>query len=244
MENIVVPAQKRAHTRTKGATEVRRNGLIPAVVYGGDTPENVTVNLHDVRHAVYTPDFKRVELDIEGTKVPCILKDVQYHPVTDAIIHLDFLRLSQGTKVKVDVPLRFIGLSVGLKAGGKLIQKLRRIKIQATPDKLIHEIALDVTDLQLGQSIRIRDIKLGEGIEILNSPGIPVVSVGIPRALKGPEETPAAGAAVTPAAGTPAAPTTPAAPGAKGAAPATPEAPAKKEPAKKEPAAKKEGGKK
>jgi large subunit ribosomal protein L25 len=132
--------------------------------------------------------------------------------------------------VTVELPIRFDGVSAGLKAGGKLMQKLRRVKIKATPENLIDEIALDVTSLQLGQSIRVRDIKAGEGIEILNSPGIPIASVEIPRALKGPEETApaaAAGAAATPAAGAPAA-----------AAPAAPEAGKKAEPAKKE------GGKK
>jgi large subunit ribosomal protein L25 len=235
MENIVIPARKRELKGTKGAVSTRRTGSIPAVIYGGQEPVAVSVSLHDARHAIYTPDFHRVLVDVEGDQVSCILKEVQYHPITDDVIHIDFLRLAEGQKVKVDVPVRFIGQSVGLKAGGKLIQKLRKIKIKTTPEKLMHEIVVDVTDLSLGQSVRIRDIKLEEGVEILNSPGIPVASVGIPRALKGPEEV-APAAAATPAAG--AAPAAGATPAAPGTTPAAPEAGKKAEPAKKE------GGKK
>jgi large subunit ribosomal protein L25 len=114
------------------------------------------------------------------------------------------------------------------------MQKLRRITIKTTPEFLVDEISIDVTDLSLGQSVRVRDIKAGEGIEILNSPGIPIASVEIPRALKGPEETETTTtAAVAPVEAV-----------AKGGAPAAPEAAKKAEPAKKEAAGKKEGGKK
>lgn len=184
MENMVIPAQSRTVKGTKGAADVRREGRIPAVIYGEGEPQTISVTLHDVRHAIYTPEFHVVDVDVDGSKVRCILKDVQYHPVTDDVIHIDFLQLVPGRKVKVEVPVRFAGQSAGLKAGGKLMQKVRKIKIKAAPEDLVNELVLDVTDLTLGQSVRVRDIKVGEGVEILNSPGIPVASVEVPRALK------------------------------------------------------------
>jgi large subunit ribosomal protein L25 len=236
MEKIVIPAQSREVAGTRGATAARREGFIPAVIYGGKEPVTVNVRLHDVRHAIYSPDFHRVKVQLDGEDIPCILREVQYHPITDDVIHIDFLRLVDGTKVKVEVPVKFTGQSIGLKAGGKLIQKLRRIKIKATPDHLVDEITLDVTNLELGQSVRIRDVQLGDHVEILNSPGIPVASVGIPRALKGPEET-------APAAAT--AEATPEAAAATGdAAKKAPAGDAAKKAPAAEPAKKAEGGKK
>ena len=203
MERIVVPAQKRSVSGSRGATDCRRQGLVPGILYGGKEPVAIALTAHDIRHAIYTPEFHRIELDLEGEKVECILKEVQFHPVTEEILHLDFLRLVEGRKVKVDVPLRLTGTSVGLKAGGKLIQKVRQVKIKAAPENLVHELLLDVSELNLGQSIRVRDIKAGPGIEILNSPGIPVGSVEIPRVLKSVEAE--AAKAAPAAAGLPAA---------------------------------------
>jgi len=201
MENILVPAQKRETVGSKGAADVRRQGMIPAIIYGGKEPVPVSVKLHDVRHAIYTPDFHKVDVDLDGTKVTCILKEVQFHPVTDRVTHIDFLQLEQGTPVKVEVPIRFNGTAAGIKAGGKLIQKIRKVKIKATPEHLVNEVSMDVTELKLGQSLRVRDIQMEEGVEILNTPGIPVVSVQIPRVLKVEEPTVAEGAAAeTPAA--------------------------------------------
>ncbi len=103
MENLVIPAQKRSTSGTKGAEDTRRSGFIPAVIYGGIEPVSVSVNLHEARHAIYTPDFHRVFVEVDGDKVLCILKEIQYHPITDAVIHIDFLRLEEGRKVKIEV---------------------------------------------------------------------------------------------------------------------------------------------
>lgn len=194
MENIVIAAQKRTDSGTKEATLLRRAGRIPAVIYGDKEPVSVSVTLQDVRHAIYTPDFRRVSVDLDGSQLECILKDVQYHPVTDAVIHIDFMRLVEGQQVKVEVPIRFDGVSVGIKAGGKLIQKMRRVKIKTSSENLVDEVFVDVTNLNLGQSVRVRDIQLPENVEILNSPGIPIATVGIPRALKGPDDVKTAAA--------------------------------------------------
>ena len=188
METVAIKAESREAAGGKGARDVRRNGLIPAVVYGGEEVAHVAISLNDLRHAVYTPDFKLVDLDIDGKQVRCIVKDIQFHPVSEHIVHVDFLRLTPGQPVKVDVPVRFEGVSPGVRNGGKLTQKLRRISIKTTPEEMVDELVFDISSLVLGSSIRVKDAKVGPNIEILNSPSIPVASVHVPRALKGIDE--------------------------------------------------------
>jgi large subunit ribosomal protein L25 len=139
----------------------------------------------DVKDLIYTPDFKVAEIEIDGKSFRAIVKDIQFHPVTDAIMHLDFLQLEEGRAVKVEVPIRFKGVSPGVKGGGKLIQRLRRLKIKTKPENLVTEMRVDISKLELNESIRVRDVdqKL-ETIEILNSPGVPIASVETPRALR------------------------------------------------------------
>jgi len=184
METIVIQAEKRTVAGTKGAADTRRKGRVPAIIYGDQEPIAVSVDMHEVRHAIYTPNFHVVGVNLDGDNMRCIIKDVQFHPVTDNVLHIDFLRLVEGHKIKVEIPLKFTGISEWIKAGGKLIPKVRRVKIKVAPEHLVDELVLDVTELNLGDSMRVKDIQAGEGIEILNTPGIPVVSVEIPRALK------------------------------------------------------------
>ncbi|MCB0569710.1 MAG: 50S ribosomal protein L25 [Phaeodactylibacter sp.] len=185
MEIVAVNGQKRVGLGKKETKAVRNEGLIPCVLYGGDEVVHFSTTLNDIRGVVYTPDFKIAELTVEGKAYRAILKDVQWHPVTDSIVHIDFLRLVEGNAIKVEVPLRFTGVSPGVRAGGKLQQKLRRVLIKTTPEHLISEMSVDISKLELGQSIRVRDIVVEEpGIEIMNSPGVPVATIEIPRALR------------------------------------------------------------
>ena len=187
METLTVKAQGREQTRTRGAEAVRKAGLIPAVVYGSKESKPISVKLLDIRDAIYTPEFKIVELDVDGDKRSTVVRDVQFHPVTEEIVHIDFLELVPENKVVVEVPVRFEGTAPGLKMGGKLMRKMRKVKIKTTPENLVDELIFDVSELKLGQSVRVRDAQVGEEIEVLNSPSIPVASIEIPRALKGAE---------------------------------------------------------
>ncbi len=185
MEVIAVSGKLRTDLGKTATKAVRNEGMIPCVLYGGDEVIHFSTALKDVRDLIYTPDFKVAELSIDGKTYKCFVKDIQFHPVTDAVVHLDFLRLIEGVPVKVEVPLRFMGASPGVKNGGKLIQKLRRVKIKSTPEHLVGELQVDISKLELNQSIRVRDIdRVRENIDILNSPGVPVASVEVPRALR------------------------------------------------------------
>ena len=184
MKTVAINAEKRAEIGKSAAKAVRSKGLVPCVMYSGTESVSFSAHPKELRDVIYTPDFKVVEVNIDGTISKCILKAVQFHPVTDAVIHVDFLKLIPGQAIKAEVPVRFSGTSQGVKEGGKLQQTLRKVKIKATPEAIVDEIIMDITPLKLGQSIRVRDIVPIEGVEILNSPGIPVATIEIPRALR------------------------------------------------------------
>jgi len=185
METIKVSGQVREQLGKKSAKATRRDGLVPAVLYGaGDETIHFTVNALALRDLIYTPAFKLAEVEVNGQSYRSIVKDYQFHPVTDELRHIDFLALEDGRTIKVQVPVTFSGTSPGVRGGGKLQVSVRRIKIKTTPEHLVDHLNLDITGLELGQSIRIRDIDPIEGVEIQNPGGQPVATVEVPRALR------------------------------------------------------------
>ena len=169
----------------KVATKANRaKEEIPCVLYGQKENIHFTTNWSEVRHLIYTPDFKLAELTIDGTKYTAILKDTQFHPASEQILHIDFLKLTPGHPINVSVPLRLKGSSPGVKSGGRLVQSVRKIKIKCLPEQLVDEVALDISELDLGQTVRVRDIQGQSGIEITMTPSVPVAMVEIPRALR------------------------------------------------------------
>ncbi len=185
MQAIQIQGDIRNTAGKSAARGLRRQGQIPCELYGIEGGNiHFVVTPKSVKGLVYTPDFHQVDLVIEGKTHRAILKSIDFDPISDEIIHMDFLSLVPGRKVKVEVPVRFSGVSPGVKAGGKLAQKVHKVKIKSTPEDLVELVTLDVSNLGLGQSIRVRDIKVGPGVEVLNSPGIPLATIEIPRALK------------------------------------------------------------
>jgi len=184
MESIKIAGELRKETGSKFARAFRRAGMIPCELYGGDVNIHFTATPLSLKHLVYTPEFKVAELEIDGQTYRAIMKSIQFHPVSEEILHIDFLRLVEGVPVKVEVPVRFSGVAPGVKAGGKLTQKVHRVQIKTLPEHLVDQVTLDIGKLKLGQSVRVRDINVDSAIEILNNPGIPLASIAIPRALK------------------------------------------------------------
>ncbi len=184
MKNVVVKGELRKDLGKKGTKGVRSKNLIPCVIYGGDNPVHFSVKFSDVKELIYTPDFKIAQIEVDGKSYQAIVKDFQIHPVSEALEHIDFLRLVEGHAIKVELPVRFYGVSPGVKLGGKLLQTLRKVKVKTTPQYLRDEVKMDISGMDLGQSIRVRDIESMEGIEIMSSPGIPVATIEIPRALR------------------------------------------------------------
>ena len=184
MKSFAVKGEPRTQTGKKANKAIRNNDSIPCVLYGKSDSINFQTTEADLRHLVYSPDFQGVELTVDNQTTRAILKDIQFHPVSDQIRHVDFLKLYDGVPVKVEIPLKTKGQSPGVKVGGKLIQSVRRIKVKTLPEKLVDELFIDISGMELGQSLRIKDIESVEGIEIMQNPSIPVVSIEIPRALR------------------------------------------------------------
>ncbi len=190
MQSLKIKGELRTETGKQAAKATRKAGLVPCELYGSKENVHFSVQPQHLKNLVYTPDFYVADIEIDGKVHSAIMKSIQFHPVTEEILHIDFLKLEEGRKIKVEVPIRFSGVAPGVKAGGKLTQKVHRIQLKTTPENLIEQVTLDISKLRLGQSVRVRDIVVGDRIEVLNNPSIPLASVTIPRALKsaGPGE--------------------------------------------------------
>lgn len=202
MKNVEIIGTKRGSTGTTGAQQLRRNKLVPCVLYGGKDVIHFSVEERALDKIVHSPLAHRVDLNIDGEKRTAVLKAKQFQPVTDAVIHADFLEAADGKDARVSMTVRLKGQSAGVRKGGKLNQPMRKLRVKGLTDALPEVIELDVTAMELGDSIHVRDIKL-PGVTLLDKPEDVVVSV---KAVKKAAEAPvAAAAAATPAAAAPAA---------------------------------------
>jgi large subunit ribosomal protein L25 len=208
MKTVTIEGQLRTGTGKSATRQLRSQDLVPGVIYGGAKEINFAALATSFKPLVYTPDFQLAKVIVDGQSYTCILKDLQFDKVTDRLNHVDLLELVEDKKVSATLPLKFTGASVGVKAGGKLVIKIKSLKIKTLPKYLRENIEVDITNLELNGNIRVEDVQV-ENYEILNSPRIPIASVTMTRQLKQEE------AAATPAKG------------AKGAAAKAP-APAKK----------------
>jgi large subunit ribosomal protein L25 len=184
MKTIEVKAQNRTGLGKSQTKNIRKGGLIPCIVYGNGETLHFSTEPLEIRDLIFTNEFRKANIKLDGKNIECIVKDVQYHPVTDAILHVDFQTLSAGKVVKVNLPIRLVGTSEGQKVGGTLVQKMRKLQVFAKPESLSETINVDITLLELGKSLRVRDIKLAEGVEAITNGSIPVASIDIPRALR------------------------------------------------------------
>lgn len=187
MDVVSISVKSRSEFGKKANKALRIEGGIPAVLYGGNENIHFSTNKRDVKALVYTPDFKLAEIEIDGAKYKSFIKDIQFHPVTDEIIHIDFLKLIDGVKVKVEVPVKFKGVSPGIKEGGKMIQQLRKVKIKSLPSDLTDQLVADISGANLGDAIRVRDLELPAGLELMTEGATPIATIEVPRALKSAE---------------------------------------------------------
>jgi len=186
MEIIALQGHQKNNSGKVEATRIRRTGHVPAVMYksGGGESIQFTLESSAVRPLIFTPKFRLVEITLNGATHKCIVKDTQFHPVSEDVLHVDFLELVPGVKFKAAVPLRFSGTAPGVKEGGKFIPRMRTVNILTTPENVVDEVRADITTMQLGDTIRVRDISVTTGVEITNPAAVPVASIEIPRALK------------------------------------------------------------
>lgn len=203
MKSVKIEGNRRSDLGKKATRQLRSEGNVPAVLYGGNETIHFSAPTMAFRQLVYTPDFQIAELTIDGKMYRSILKDLQFDVVTDELNHIDFMELVEDRKVIAELPIKFHGQSQGVKDGGKLITKLKSLKVRTLPKNLTAHIDVNIDNLQLHGNIRVEDVKIAD-VEILNSPRIPIASVVTTRALQ--VEAAAAASGTTPAAGAAAAP--------------------------------------
>ncbi|BFG71657.1 50S ribosomal protein L25/general stress protein Ctc [Sediminibacterium sp. KACHI17] len=188
MKTITIEGQLRTEHGKKAARQIRSQENVPGVIYGGAQEINFFAPAKAFKPLVYTSEFQLAEVKVDGKTYKCILKDLQFDKVEDSLIHVDLLELVDNKKVIATLPLKFTGTSVGVKEGGKLVTKMKALKVKAFPKDLKENIAVDITNLELNGNIRVEDVK-AENMEILNSPRIPIASVVMTRQLKQEEAT-------------------------------------------------------
>jgi large subunit ribosomal protein L25 len=180
MKTIEIQGLKRSDLTKQSLKALRTSEQVPCVLYGGAEPIHFAVPLAQFKGLVYTPNVYIVKVVIDGKDYSCVMQDIQFHPVTDIIQHVDFLEITESSLVTINVPIKITGASEGVKQGGKLVTKVRRLKVKALPKQLPDSVEIDITPLKIGGNIRVRDLKL-DGVEFLDSPANVVIAVRTTR---------------------------------------------------------------
>ena len=183
MKSITIEGQLRTELGKKATRQLRSQEQVPGVIYGGAQEVNFYAPARAFKPLVYTGEFQLAEIKLNGNTYKCILKDLQFDKVSDALNHIDLLELVEDKKVIANLPLKFTGSASGVKAGGKLVLKMKSIKVKTLPKYLKESIEVDISNLELNGNIRVQDIQ-AENMEILNSPRISIASVVLTRQLK------------------------------------------------------------
>ncbi|WP_268036607.1 50S ribosomal protein L25/general stress protein Ctc [Algoriphagus sp. PAP.12] len=186
MKTLEIIGFKRANLDSQSLNEIRDNGSVPCVVYGPGIPEQIHFSSPAIlfRDLLYTPEVHLVELNIEGTIVKAVLKDAQFHPVSEALLHVDFMAYTEDRPIKFEIPVKVTGNSPGIAKGGKLELKTRSLKVKGLAKDFPDFVEVNISSLELGKSFKVGELK-PENFEILTSPNVSVVTIGIPRALRG-----------------------------------------------------------
>ena len=163
---------------------MRQNNEIPAVLYGGEKVVHFAITNDAVRKLIYTPEIFVVELTIDGQTQMAIMKEIQFHPVTDKILHIDFMAVALDKPVEIEVPVALTGHAEGVKAGGKLTLQMRKLRVKAAYDQIPEKLVINVDNLGLGKTMQVGALHF-EGLEIINAKNAVVCAVQLTRAARG-----------------------------------------------------------
>jgi large subunit ribosomal protein L25 len=200
MRTVSLSGSPRANVGRKDAAELRAKGQVPCVIYGGKEQIHFFADERAFKPVIYTPDACIVNISVAGKEYKAVLQDSQYHKLSDKLIHADFLEVVAGKPVAIQVPVKLLGQAQGVKDGGRLVLKLRKVKVSALEDKLPQTIDINIEPLTIGKGVNAGDINI-EGVTLLHPKNISIVSVEVTRNVVEEVKT----AAVTTAAATPAA---------------------------------------
>ena len=190
MKSIDIKGTARIETGKKAAREIRKAGAVPCNLYGEAKGENglpvaksFTVTQDELRKLVYTPEIYSVNLTIDGQECKAIMKELQFHPVTDQLLHVDFYEITETKPIVMEVPIKLNGLAEGVKAGGKLAASVRNLKVRAVYTAIPEKLNIDVTHLTLGKTIKVGELSF-EGLELVTNPSVVVCQVKMTRSAK------------------------------------------------------------
>jgi large subunit ribosomal protein L25 len=187
MKSIAISGSPRENVGKRDAKELRYEGKVPAVLYGGATQTHFSVSAADLKPVIYTPVVHFIEIEVAGVKSQAIIQDIQFHPLTEQILHVDFLALDQKKPIAIEIPIRITGTSPGVKMGGKLVQKLRKLRVKGLPKDHLDNIDVSIEGLEVGKSVRVGEIKL-PNLVITNAPEDTILSITTSRALRQAEQ--------------------------------------------------------
>lgn len=184
MKTLEIKAEKRETFGKKEAKRLQRAEMAPATIQGNGETVHCSVDIKALKPLIYSPDSYIVTLDIAGKKETAVMREVQFHPVREELLHIDFYRVVAGKEVVIDLPVRLTGNSAGVKVGGKLMLGKRKLNVKGMLDKLPDELVIDVTELELGKSIFVGDLNY-DGLQILTPATTAVCAVKMTRAARG-----------------------------------------------------------
>ncbi len=187
MKTIEIKGTARVAGGKKAAKQLRKQGMIPCNLYGELKDENgqpkayaFAVSEGELRKLIYTPNIYTVKLDVDGNQCLAILKEAQFHPVKDNVLHVDFYQITDEKPIVMEVPIKLNGLAEGVKAGGKLAASVRKLKVKAVHTAIPERLEIDVTHLELGKTIKVAELQF-EGLELVTSPSVVVCQVKMTR---------------------------------------------------------------
>ncbi len=184
MKTFELKGAGRTAVGKKEVKALRASGIIPCVIYGGGENKNFQVKVEDVRKLIYSPDIFVVNLSIDGKECKAVLKELQFHPVSDKLLHIDFLQVSEDKPVVMNVPVKLEGLAEGVRLGGKLSQEMRSLKVSGIYTNIPEFLTINVEKLGLGKSIQVRELSF-DNLTILSGKVNVVAAVKATRASKG-----------------------------------------------------------
>ncbi|MEI7595587.1 MAG: 50S ribosomal protein L25/general stress protein Ctc [Bacteroidota bacterium] len=176
MKTVSISGSPRENVGKKDAKILRRSQLVPCVLYGGEKQYHFSIPEKSFGPIIYSPYTFVIDLSVEGKTFKTVLQEVQYHPVKDNILHVDFLEIKEDKPVVINLPVRISGTSPGVLRGGKLVNKYRKLKVRGIVSKLPELIDISINNLEVGDAIKVADIKI-DGVDLLESPRNIVVTV-------------------------------------------------------------------
>ena len=183
MKKIVLEGHRRENLGENTSKKLRKNAYVPGVLYGGAKNFHFAVGMGQLKTLVYTPDAYFIDLKVDGKVHSCILQDLQVHPVSEMILHMDLLEINAKKTIKMEIPVKLKGNAPGVLAGGLIVKKLRKLTIKALPIDMPSHIDVVIDQLELGAILKVNKAPKG-AYEIVNAPQAPIVTIEIPRALR------------------------------------------------------------